>query len=197
MVHINHGRFEMKNMENKNLNGKNPKPSNNPNHARCRNMDSLGRNGQMIMLMGVTLAVSVFVISSIATEISDLDVVVSSSRSTSLVPEFLYLKEAFGTALNYDLVSISINPSTSESSFYGDIKSINASFDRTKNSFYVIEMKHDIFFEAVLNNYWWDSNLTDEGHIYNIDVTLSLDDGETCITQDVIYYIICKDYLPT
>jgi len=57
-----------------------------------------------------------------------------------------------------------------------------------------LEMQHDIVFDAVFNDYWY-SHLSDNGHVYNVGVTLSLDNGNTCVSQDVVYSILCKSYI--
>jgi len=66
------------------------------------------KNSQMIVLMGITLAVSVFIISSIPSEISDLSATVSEARSENLLPEFFQIKEQFGYALNYYLIDVEL-----------------------------------------------------------------------------------------
>ncbi|RLF34800.1 MAG: hypothetical protein DRN08_04085 [Thermoplasmata archaeon] len=65
-------------------------------------------SGQILTLLGILLALSVFVLASMASEISDLNLVVPSERASSLLKEFNNIKDTFGLALNYNLVNISI-----------------------------------------------------------------------------------------
>ena len=131
------------------------------------------------------------IISSIPSQISDVDVVVSSGRSTSLLPEFIHIKEAFGRCLNYELVNISFYDDLS-TNFYGDIREIKESFNRTRDSFYILELNYDTFFDAQLKNYWYLYLSPYYGYVYNVIYTLTLDNGKTSITEDVECSIICN-----
>lgn len=148
-------------------------------------------NGQMIVMMGVLLAISVLIISSIPSQISDVDVVISRKRSTSLLPEFIHIKEAFGRCLNYELVDITFSDDLS-TNFYGDIRDIKEAFNRTRDSFYILELNHDTFFDAQFKNYWYVYLSPFYGYVYNVIFTLTLDNGKTSITEDVEYSIICN-----
>ncbi len=160
-------------------------------------------NGQMIILMGVLLALSVYSIAAISSQLVDIDVVVSRERSTSLLPEFNQIKEAFGKSLNYNLLD-NIYYGAGYwyfGVFYGDIESIEGAFNITRDIYYTIELSYDIFFDAKLKNvdqftgnpgYWYSHNSSFYGHVYNVEVTIILDNGETSITEDVEYYIVCN-----
>ena len=150
-------------------------------------------SGQILTLLGILLALSVFVLASMASEISDLNLVVPSERASSLLKEFNNIKDTFGLALNYNLVNISIVESTRESEFYGDISNIMDAFNQTRDSFFIIEMRHGIFFHAVLNSCGYVP--LEAGNVYKVDVTLILTDSETSITKEMGYYITCKPYL--
>jgi len=150
----------------------------------------------MIVLMGIILAVSVFAVSSIPTEISDLSVTVPKARSNSLLPEFIHLKETFGLALNYDFVSIEfIDTELDFQKHLCDVsETISESVTQTANQFYMIELQHDKIFNAEYKALRY-SHLSTEGHVYHVDVRLSLKDGYTTIKQDVTYSIVCKEYI--
>ncbi len=60
-------------------------------------------NSQLIALMGVILVISVFTISSIAADLSNLDIQLSGERAVSLLPEYILVKDAFIKSLNYNL----------------------------------------------------------------------------------------------
>ena len=150
------------------------------------------KKSQMIVLMGVVLSISIFVISSLAADIANLDIVVPSERFISLVPEFTNVKNAFGKALNYNLAS-NITLKNNQMLFIGNITDIYEAFSQTKNEFYKLELQHDIIFDAKLNNYWYKRPLSSD-NIYQVNITLSLDDRNTRIVEDVLYSIVCKPY---
>jgi len=145
----------------------------------------------MIVLMGVVLAISIFVISSLASDIINLDIVVSNERASSLVTEFSYIKKTFGVSLNYNL-SEDIEKADNRLIFQGDIhKSITDAFSQTRDEFYVLELQYGNIFNATLNSYWpqYLQNETEKDSWY-VHVTISLEDGNTYITEDVLYSII-------
>jgi hypothetical protein len=156
------------------------------NHPLCHS-----ESAQMITLMGVLLAISVFVIAAIPSELSDLDTIVPSERFRSILPEFAQIKDAFGVTLNYNLVDVTLNE-YGDSSFSGDIKTIESVVDQTKKSFQTMMMNHDMFFDAIFQKYWY-SHTSDNGNIYLVQVSLSLDDGSMSLSEEVTYSIIC-DY---
>ena len=177
----------MKNMKNKTFH---KKISNLLNNIKKTHKNE---NGQMITLMGITMVVSVFAIASIPSQLSEIDVAISRERATSLLPEFLHLKEAFGTSLNYNLLtSIGFSGSDLETTFYGNISTITTAFEQTKTQFYTLELQHNVFFDAQLKSYQYSHTSPLFGIIYAVDVTLNLDDEKTSITDDVEYYIICN-----
>jgi len=148
-------------------------------------------SAQMITLMGVLLAISVFVIAAIPSELSDLDTVVPSERFRSILPEFAQIKESFGVALNYNLVDVTLNED-GDASFSGDIKNIESAVDQTEESFQTMMMNHDIFFDATFQKYWY-SHTSNNGNIYLVQVYLLLDDGSMSLNEEMTYSIIC-DY---
>jgi len=147
-------------------------------------------SGQMIILMGVILALSIFVISSLAADIINLDIAISNERVASTVSEFNYIKETFGIALNYNLIT-NISKSGNTLIFRGNISNITKAFNQTRDQFFTLELKYGNIFDAELNKYWY-SHLADESHVYHADVSLSLDDGKTYLAEDITYSIVCQ-----
>ena len=166
-------------------------------------------NGQMIVLMGIMLSLSIFILSSITAEISNLDVVIPSERASSLLPEFTHIKETFGESFNYNLVSNIENINDGDTDylvFWGDITDATVvdAFEKTKDAFYIHELKHHNHFDAELNEIegryiWWveeirtGQNKDIVNHFYQINVDLSLYDGNTLLTENIQYNVICRE----
>jgi len=150
-------------------------------------------SGQMIILMGVVLALSIFVISSLAGDIINLDIVISNERATSTVSEFNYIKETFGISLNYNLITdISNSDGTGGTLiFWGNIGNITKAFNQTREQFFALELRYGNIFDAELNKCWY-SHLANESHVYHADVSLTLDDGKTYLAEDITYSIVCQ-----
>jgi hypothetical protein len=146
-------------------------------------------SGQMIMLMGIILALTIFVISSLAADIINLDLVISNERSGSIIAEFNNVKETFGIALNYNLIT-NISNSDGTLIFQGNSSNITKIFNETRDQFFELELQYGNIFDAHLNNYWH-SYLADEENVYYVDVSLTLDDGTTQISENVLYSIVC------
>ena len=158
------------------------------------------KNAQMITLLGIILAVSVIILSSLASEIANIDFVVSSRESTSLIKEFNTIKENFGISLNYNLDEVIIGDGNGwtiddESYLFGDLNQINNAFNRTKDEYFQIFLRYGIIFDAYLNNYWFSHKqfIQNKSSIfYKLKVTLSIDNGDSYITEDILYTIICN-----
>lgn len=152
-------------------------------------------DAQMLIIMGIALAISLVILTSIPIELANLGIEVPTGQSSSLLSEFGCIKETFGTALNYNLVHLSIDPTTGATTFNGTMKNILTAFNQTRNTFYLLELQHDIIFDAVYNNYWY-SDTSDTGHyVYQVSITLSLSDKVTDISEIVTYSILCKPYI--
>jgi len=151
-------------------------------------------NGQMIILMGVILALAVFAISTLSANIINIDAVITIERSTSIVSEFTYIKETFGKAMNYNLVdnvsNVIINGNNTLV-FKGKPDGIVENFTKTRDQLYTLELKYGNILDAKLNRYWY-SHIIDKNYVYKIDVTITLYDGSTYLTEDVIYSITCE-----
>lgn len=61
----------------------------------------------MILLMGIILACSIIIVSSLATDLSTSRNAVTHERTLSLHEEFLHYRDLFGAALNYELADVS------------------------------------------------------------------------------------------
>ena len=166
------------------------------NSNTCRSLHQ-NKNSQMIVLMGLLLAISVLVISSLAAEISNLNIVISSERSSSIVTEFICIRETFGKALNHNLIDNIDCDGELKLMFYGDVNNITDAFNQTRDEFYTLELQHDNLFDAVINKQPWYSHKSDDGnYAYHIDVTISLANGNACITEDILYSIVCTHETP-
>ena len=151
-------------------------------------------NGQMIALMGIILAISVFTISSLAAEIANIDFIVSTGGTNSLQTEFNNIKETFGITLNYNLIDINVDENN-ETYFEGNIDELNKAFQQTVNESYNILYKQGIVFDAILYGCESSDELKIQGHntvFYKVDITLSLDNGDSYIRDDVSYQVACS-----
>ena len=148
----------------------------------------------MIILMGVILALAVFAISTLSADIMNVDTTITIERSTSIVSEFAYVKETFGKAMNYNLVN-NVSNITKEGKdvlvFKGNPEGIVENFTKTRDQLYKLELRYGNILDVKLNRYWY-SHMIDKNHIYQIDVTITLYDGSTYLTEDVIYSITCE-----
>jgi len=158
-------------------------------------------SAQMIVLMGIVLAISVFMLSSIAAEIANLDVIVTTSEAITLPSEFSNLKEAFVRAFNYNLADVTIitdlvfaelegltEDDLNETFLIGDITNLTKAFNQTRDEFHQIELRYGRIFDARLNRYWY--AYKGDG-IYFVDVTLMLDNGDAKVTESMVYSIVC------
>lgn len=148
---------------------------------------------QMITIMGIILAISIFIISSLAAEIANIDFVVSSGESTSLSTEFKNIKDTFVVALNYNLVDIDID-GTNESHLSGDIDDIGTAFNKTKDEYFTLYFQYGMLFDASLNDFWCSHYGEIQGEnvvFYWVKITLSLDDGISHITENIKKLIVC------
>jgi len=164
------------------------------NNQTLRTFFSSDTSGQMITIMGITLALSVIIMGSLTSEISDLDVSIPQVRSSDLLSEYLHLKQCFGVALNYNLVDID----TDTLEFIGDLYGRNQNYPKImetvndlSNTFRSFELGHDKIFSATYEalDYGY---LTEQGHVYQVRILLSLRDATGVLVEPVIYSIVCK-----
>ena len=158
----------------------------------------LKKDGQMVTLMGITLALSVIVIGTLSAEISDVDVTIPQERSNDLLSEFIHLKKAFGLALNYNLVDIKfkdMNIVDYPGELYGpseDSPDISNIVSETGLSFRAIELLHDKIFTATYESLDY-SHLSADGHVYYARIRLSLKDSTGLIVEPVVYSILFQE----
>lgn len=161
-------------------------------HFKRKIKSTKENHAQMITLMGIVIAVSVFVVSSIAAEVENIEFITSETQS-SLTNEFSIIKETFGTSLNYELIHITIGlgaPNDNECVMRGNINNITQAFNQTRKGHFDLELKYGRIFDAKLNKYWYAN--TEDG-VYYVHVTLYLEDADACLSEDVTYSIVCKN----
>ena len=144
--------------------------------------------------MGVILALAVFAISTLSADIINLDTVITVERSTSIVPEFAYVKETFGKAMNYNLINNVSNVLIDKNNtviFKGNPDGIQENFTKTRDQLYALELPYGNILNAKLNRYWYAYTI-DQKYVYYLDVTITLYDGNTYLTEDVTYSIVCE-----
>jgi hypothetical protein len=156
---------------------------------------------QMIVLMGIILAVSVFVVSSIPSEISDLGATVVQERSHALLSEFMHLKIVFGSALQWNVASeIEVDAGSGDievkANIYDVVSKINNNVKVTGEKIQALLLPHDQWFRAECRGIQY-SHTTSQGHVYTVLVHLSLKDITSALEQNIPYSIVCKEYLPT
>ena len=163
-----------------------------------RKINGKNNYAQLITIMGIILAISIFIISSLAAEIANIDFVVSSGGSTSLSTEFKNIRDTFVVALNYNLIDniyIEQNIDNKDESYlYGSIDNLGTAFIQTKDEYYNLSLQHGILFDAQLNNSWYSHEEVIQGEnsvFYWVKFTLSLNDGNSFITEDIERLIIC------
>ena len=109
--------------------------------------------------------------------------------------------ESFGKNLNFKLADISrVLPAFAPSDkddirFNGSIGDITSSFEEIRKDYFQLSSTRGYLFDATLNLAWYvyevvvpEYLITND--VYFVDVTLMLDDGNSCLTDDMIYSII-------
>ena len=153
----------------------------------------MNNQAQLITILGIVIAISIFIISSLAAEIANIDFVVSSGDSISLSTEFKNIKDTFVKTLNYNIIK-EINIFNNESYLEGDIDYLGTAFNQTKDEYYNLSLHHGILFDAYLNYSWYSHEEIIQGNntvFYWVEFTLSLDDGNSFIIEDIERLIIC------
>jgi len=170
---------------------------NKPNKKFYRNNES-----QMITLMGVVLVVSIVTLTAFTSDLANINALIPIERSSSILKEFLNVKEDFERAFSYNIANVSIQDAYLESqgisyaiinlvANYTDYPSeIYRAFNDTLDSFCLLELNHGIIFNAELLDFWYVS-YSAQGPVYEVKVNISLDDGNTQIYEDVVYRLVC------
>lgn len=143
-------------------------------------------NAQILVILGVTLAISVFLISSLASEIANLDTIVTTETPLSITREFSGIKKSFGTALNYNLAEPTIGAVPTTGLMKGNITEIENKFEQTRDEYFNVSLTHGFLFDAYLNRYAYSYEVVG---LYYVYVTLLLDDGNARIVENVTYSI--------
>jgi len=141
-------------------------------------------NAQILIILGIVLAISVFLISSLASEIANVDFIVATETQSSLTREFSAIKESFGTTLNYNLAEPYLDNKFNP--LKGNITDIENKFEQTREEYFNVSLTHGFLFDAYLNRYTYSF---EENNLYYAYVTLLLDDGNARITENVTYSI--------
>ncbi|HDO19863.1 MAG TPA: hypothetical protein ENG74_03960 [Thermoplasmatales archaeon] len=170
-------------------------------------MNKLYKNkkGQIIVMMGVLLSISLILIAAISSELSNIRMVLPEQRTTSLIDDFRDVKKVFGLVLNYNLVDAEVNatalaeekynlswPNAWYSYYVGNIKDLPDAFEKTVREVSIIELSKGNVFDAELVEYY---PTTEYSTIYTVVVNLTLGNGMERITERVGYNIICNSYL--
>ena len=147
-------------------------------------MRNNSEKGQIIVLMGVILTVTVVLVAAISANLANIGVGTLRTRSKALAPEFINLRSRFGEILNYNI---------------NQYENIPYSFQKTCSDFYLLEIQYGNFFQATLNQYGYggdtfssiaDPTFQDHCNVFFMNVSLSLDDGTTCITEENVVFSI-------
>jgi hypothetical protein len=131
------------------------------------------QNAQIISIMGFFLILSVIVLATISANLSNVGTEISQSHSRATIPEFINIRDKFGTALTC---------------YANQEMSIDEAFERAYLDFHKIELSHGIYFSATLTGCSYAGN-TFGGAIYYVDATLSLDDGFETVTKQVVFVV--------
>ena len=127
----------------------------------------------MLILAGLTMAVSIIVLASITSNLASLSTP-SDAAGFSLDSEHIEIRKKFGMALKECM----------DDDFQNNINNNNwvkTKFDYTADTFTFIEMKHNFYFAAV----YIGVNTAENGVV----ALLTLADGDECIQEEVDYYI--------
>ena len=152
---------------------------------KCNTTPGRKDSAQMITMMGFIMVISVVVLASLSSNLSNVGTSVSKTHSKALLPEFLTIRDKFGLAVSYYINNV--NPKT------GEMPGIDKSFNSACSIFHNISIKHGIHFSATCNDYRY-AGATGLGAVYYLDATMSLDDGTTQILKDVVYVIVEETY---
>lgn len=148
--------------------------------------------GQMIILTGILLAIAVFLIAFIPSQMVSSEGVIRRKQATSLQTEFTHMKEVFGKSLQYHLADITLR--NNRYIFIGDIQNIQQALEDTTDLFYHFYLNQNIYFDASVQNqnWYWFSHNSPAGLTYIVQITLTLDNGQTTISEQIDYTVLCN-----
>ncbi len=134
--------------------------------------------------MGFILVMSVVVLASFASELSNVGTEVQSVHSQAKIPDFINILDKFKQSVQKNLDNYLVsNP--------GDEKGINVSFKKAADFFYKHEIVGGTYFNASLIdcNYNGNTNFNNGVAMYVLDVNLSLNDGNVKIEKSTVIYV--------
>ena len=161
-----------------------------------RNHSARDESGQIIVLMGIFLAISVFVISAIPSELSDLPTMVASQRAASPLNEYNHLKEIFGLALQYNM-STDIEIGDNGVVFIGNLTRTNFggnAMTNIENQIEFLLLKHNIYCDFEKQEGPTFQFISDKGHVVHYIFKINYNDGSTTMGQKNTYTIVCKQW---
>lgn len=130
--------------------------------------------GQLMILMGITLAAIIIVTAGILTGIQNRDVDLPRERTQNILPEYQDIKIKFGIALANNLGSKYINREYAQTQF-----------NQTRNNFITLEQRYGTFFNAEFKRIYYDIN----GNPNGIETQLTLRYGNKNICEKIKYYL--------
>jgi hypothetical protein len=139
-------------------------------------------SGQMIVLMGFILVISVLVIASFTASLSNVGINTPKIHSKALLPDFINLNTKFYQSLQSNFAN-----KTNQQ------RGIEYCFNKSYDFFYKAETLKGRYFHATLND-WYEAGPVYIGYeyigtFYQVGVTLTLYDGNTNITKDSVHTI--------
>ena len=145
---------------------------------------------QVIVLAGVIMFISIIFISSLAPEIANIEVGISSEKSSSSLNDFFSIKKTIPYAVTFDLAE-NITVENNRFVYYGNISNLSFEFEKINNEIRKMQFKRNLEFNSNLNSFSV-ANPGSRKYNYNLNVTLTLRDKNEKYAEDVLYSIICK-----
>ena len=93
--------------------------------------------GQLMIIMGITLAVVIILTASIITGLQNMNVDIPRERTQNILPEYLDIRQKFGIALYNNIGPI-----------YTNEQMILSKFNQTRDNFITLEYRYGVFFNA-------------------------------------------------
>jgi len=137
---------------------------------------SLSQNNscQLIVLMGFILVMSVVVLASFTSDLSNVGTEVQTVHSKALVPELVNIIDKFEQSVQ----------STIRTTDYNEGNFIEPAFNKSTVFFYESLIARGIYFNVTLNDYWSNGYIRSTGALYSLDVSFTICNENTNITRD-------------
>jgi hypothetical protein len=168
----------------------NKKPNKKNTFLNTHRMFHKNNNSQMIVLTGVLIVISVVLVSSVAPDVANITISITSEKASTRLQEFISIKETFPYSLTYNLAE-NITLENNRSIYYGNISNITIVFNQTREEYRQLELKHDVIFDAKLHDYWV-AHPGSTDCVYYLNATISLRDRNEYHMENVIFSIVCK-----